>query len=619
MSENRRDEERHDTSQEANHRLQRRAMQLEASAKVGRAITSIFDMGELLHQTAELIRDYFGFYHVGVFLLDEAGKLAVLHEAAGEAGAQMKAQGHQLAVGETSMVGWSALHRQPRIAHDVGEDAVRFDNPLLPHTRSEMTLPLMVGDDVLGVLNVQSTKEAAFDEDDVQVLQSMADQVAVAIENARRRRALQEANYMLQRRAMQLEASAKVGQVITSIFEMEDLLRQTVELVSNHFGFYHAGIFLLDEAGEWAVLQEATGRPGAQMKARGHRLAVGETSMVGWTALHRQPRIALDVGEDAVHFDNPLLPHTRSEMTLPLLVGDRVLGVLNVQSTEEAVFDEADVRVLQSMADQVAVAIENARRLAKVVENAHAYAAEHEAAERLREIDEFKRRFLANMSHELRTPLTNIIGFSQIMLKGLDGPLTEQQQNDLQIVCQNSHHLMGLINDLLDISQIEAGLMEMVFQEVNLADLIQSVLATVSALVRDTAVELRQEIAKDLPIVQADETRIRQILLRLLVNAAAATEEGTITVRAQASGETVSVSVRDTGSGLSPEDQERILRQVDHGGLERIGRPGGISLGLGLSKEYVEMHGGRIWVESKVDEGSTFTFLLPISQERTDE
>jgi len=182
---------------------------------------------------------------------------------------------------------------------------------------------------------------------------------------AERTRELQEANYALQRRAVLLEASAEVGRAITSVFDIDELLRRTVNLIRERFGFYHAGIFLLDETGEWAVLREATGEAGERMKAQGHRLRVGETSMVGWTALHRQPRIALDVGEDAVHFDNPLLPYTRSEVTLPLAVGDRLLGVLDVQSTEEAAFDEDDVRALQNMADQIAIALENARRLSK--------------------------------------------------------------------------------------------------------------------------------------------------------------------------------------------------------------------------------------------------------------
>ncbi len=196
-------------------------------------------------------------------------------------------------------------------------------------------------------------------------------------------RALRETNEALRRRAVQLETNIEIGRAITSIFDVDQLLRQTVELIRDRFGFYHVGIFLLDETGEWAVLREATGEAGAQMKAQGHRLAVDGTSMVGWTALHREPRIAWDVGKDAVRFAHPLLPRTRSEMTLPLMVGGRVLGVLNVQSEEEAAFDQDDMRTLQSMADQVAIAIENASRLSDEAALLEATSPIYRAARRL--------------------------------------------------------------------------------------------------------------------------------------------------------------------------------------------------------------------------------------------
>lgn len=233
------------------------------------------------------------------------------------------------------------IRRLATAAQQIG--AGEWDAPLPP-----------AGSDEIGIL---SQAFAAMTVQLRELMEGLEDRVA------ERTQALQEANYALQRRAIQLEASADVGQAIASIFDVDQLLRRTVELIRDRFDFYHAGIFLLDEAGEWAILQEATGEAGAQMKAQGHRLAVDNTSMVGWTALHRQPRVALDVGEDAVHFANPLLPYTRSEMTIPLMVGGRVMGVLNVQSTEEAAFDKDDVRTLQGMADQVAVAIENARRV----------------------------------------------------------------------------------------------------------------------------------------------------------------------------------------------------------------------------------------------------------------
>jgi signal transduction histidine kinase len=298
----------------------------------------------------------------------------------------------------------------------------------------------------------------------------------------------------------------------------------------------------------------------------------------------------------------PPVSYTRSEVALPLRLGDRTLGVLDVQTTDEEGFDQDDVSVLQNVANQITIALENAR----------AYAVEREAAERLRELDRSKRRFLTNMSHELRTPLTNIIGFSQLMLKGIDGPLTEQQRTDLEIIHHNGRHLLGLINDLLDISQIEAGLMELEFREVDLADLIRSVMATASALVRGKEVVLREEVAPDLPVVRADPVRIRQVLLRLLANAAKFTERGEIGVRAWADAERVYVSVSDTGIGIPPADRERIFERFEQGVLESGRRPDGAGLGLALSREFVEMHGGEIWVESEVGKGSTFTFSLPL-------
>jgi GAF domain-containing protein/HAMP domain-containing protein len=170
----------------------------------------------------------------------------------------------------------------------------------------------------------------------------------------------QEANYHLQRRAIQLEAVTLVGRAVTSILNVDDLLLEVVNLIRARFDFYHAGIFLLDESGDEAVLRQATGEAGQRMLARKHRLAVGGQSIVGWVTAQRQPHVALDVGADAVHFKNPDLPHTRSEMALPLIVGDRLLGALDVQSIEEAAFDEEDVAILSLMADQVAVAIDNA-------------------------------------------------------------------------------------------------------------------------------------------------------------------------------------------------------------------------------------------------------------------
>jgi signal transduction histidine kinase/HAMP domain-containing protein len=421
---------------------------------------------------------------------------------------------------------------------------------------------------------------------------------------AQRTALLQSANYQIQRRAIQMQASVEVGQAVTSILDSDQLLEQVVQVVRSRFVYSRVAVYTADDGGEHLRLRACAGEadsasPGGPFQAVLVPVdvpgPVGQAFRDGEAAVEIRP-IPIKVG--------PPTSYVSSEVALPLRLGDRILGVLDVQSTDEEGFDEDDVSVLQNVAHQITVALENAR----------AYAVERKAVERLKELDLSKRRFLSNMSHELRTPLTNILGFSRLMLKGISGPLTKQQESDLQIVYQDGQHLLGLINDLLDISHIEAGLMELEFQEVDLAQLIHSVMATASALVRDKDVELHQEIVPDMPKVRVDVARIRQVLLRLLANAAKFTEQGSITVRAWPSDGQVMISVSDTGMGILEEDRERIFERFEQGTLGNGRRPDGAGLGLALSKEFVEMHGGRIWVESEVGKGATFTFSLPVSQ-----
>ncbi len=414
---------------------------------------------------------------------------------------------------------------------------------------------------------------------------------------AQRTRLLQQANYQIQRRAIQMEASAEVGQAITSILNPDRLLDEVVHLIRDRFLYSYTAVYTLDENGNGdpLTLRAAAGEDDT---APDKEVAIDAENPIGQAFRSGKPVVESGLHPAPV---GPPAEYTRFEAALPLRMGERSIGVLDVQSTEPEGFDGDEVSVLQNLASQVTVALENAR----------AYEIEREAAQRLRETDQFKRRFLTNMSHELRTPLTNILGFSRLMLKGLEGPLTEQQREDVEIIHHNGQHLLGLINDLLDISQIEAGLMTLQFKAVNVGELVHSVMATISALVRDKEIDLVEEIEPDLPHVQADPTRIRQVLLHLLANAAKFTKRGEIAVRAWAENGTVRVSVSDTGTGIRERDQQRIFKQFEQGLLEQGHRPEGAGLGLALCKEFLEMHGGRIWVESELNQGSTFTFELP--------
>jgi len=462
-------------------------------------------------------------------------------------------------------------------------------------------VPLLVGDQIIGVIAVQSYAAAhAYGEHERELLTAIANQTAIAIQSA----------YLfeeVQRRATQLAAAAEVARDATAILDVDQLLSETVDLISERFGFYHAGVFLLDELGEYAVLKAASSAGGQRMLRRGHRLRVGEVGIVGYVTGTGEHRIALDVGEDAVHFVNPDLPETRSEMALPLISRGRVIGALDVQSTEPGAFTEDDVAVLQTMADQLATAIENARLYQEAVQT----------AERLAEVDRLKSQFLANMSHELRTPLNSIIGFSRVILKGIDGPLTDLQRQDLEAIFNSGQHLLGLINDILDISKIEAGKMDLAFEPVDMADVVRGVMSTAIALVKDKPVELQQSVPPDLPPVIADGRRIRQVLLNLVSNAAKFTNEGFIRVEVAASDDVMTVSVVDSGIGIPADKLPTIFEAFTQADASPSRKYGGTGLGLTISKSFIGLHDGEIWVESEPGVGSTFHFTLPIRGPRS--
>lgn len=259
------------------------------------------------------------------------------------------------------------------------------------------------------------------------------------------------------------------------------------------------------------------------------------------------------------------------------------------------------------MADQIAVAIDNAR----------SYELAQQAISEMRELDQLKSQFLANMSHELRTPLNSIIGFSRVILKGIDGPVTELQDQDLNAIYNSGQHLLRLINDILDLSKIDAGKMELAFDDVNLPELLQSVISTVGGLIKDKPVQIIQNISPDIPILRADAMRIRQVVINLLSNATKFTEQGSITISANVevgahNQPEVTVKVTDTGSGIALVDQKKLFQPFSQVDSSPTRKTGGTGLGLSISRRLIELHGGRIDVISQPDQGSTFYFTLPL-------
>jgi len=418
-------------------------------------------------------------------------------------------------------------------------------------------------------------------------------------------------NESLQLRTRQLQTVADVARNIVSTREVDTLLDQVTRLVSDRFGFYHTGIFLLDENGEYAILRAANSAGGRKMLERQHRLRVGQVGIVGYVTGTGEPRIATDVGEDAVYFNNPDLPETRSEMALPLRLGGMVIGALDVQSTESNVFTEDDVTLFTTLADQISVAIENA----------NAYEISQQTVEEMKELDRIKSQFLANMSHELRTPLNSVIGFSRVILKGIDGPINETQEQDITAIYNSGLHLLNMINEILDLSKIEAGKMELQIDDVKISDVVNNAINTAAGLTKGKPIQVITQVDPDLPIIKGDELRLNQVLTNLLGNAVKFTERGSITIAASLSNgdenkEEILVTVTDTGIGISPEDQGKLFQRFSQVDDSPTRRTGGTGLGLSIARSLVELHGGKIGLlNSEINEGTTFYFTLPVPVE----
>jgi len=299
--------------------------------------------------------------------------------------------------------------------------------------------------------------------------------------------------------------------------------------------------------------------------------------------------------------------HTRDQLFVPLRIQDKALGFLELEKKQEGrPFDQDDVTLVEGVLQQLAMAIQDARVMQLT----------RSALEEMREADRLKSQFLANMSHELRTPLNSIIGFSRVILKGIDGPTTETQQQDLSAIHNAGLHLLGLINDILDLSKIEAGKMELAFSDVDLREIIRGVMSTAAGLVKDKPIELAVDYPEDLPIIQADSIRVRQILLNLVSNAAKFTERGKIGVSARLESwegvPEIRVCVLDTGPGIEPKDQTKLFEPFSQVDASPTRKTGGTGLGLSICRHLVDLHGGRIWLESVPGQGSKFYFTLPV-------
>ena len=496
-------------------------------------------------------------------------------------------------------------------------------------------LPLIAQGETKGVLQVFGHTPFGPEPAWTDFLDTLAGQAAIAIHNVELVRNLEDRvaarTNELQQRAVQMLTAAQVSHATSSVLDLDVLLQQSVNLIRERFGLYYVGLFLVDERREYGWLRAGTGEAGQHMLAHGHKLALDETSMIGWSVQNAQARIALDVGEEAVRFNNPWLPGTRSEMALPLIARGEVIGALSVQSSQPRAFNEADITVLQTMTDQLANAISNARLYT---------AAQQELAERkrteerllhfsaeLEQSNEELRRFTYIVSHDLRAPLVNLKGFAAELRTALETiqaglqsvlPQMEEQhkaavaaalQQDvpeaLIFIDSSVTRMDHFINALLKLSRL--GRSDLIPGKVDMNALVQETLETLAHRIEQGGVQVR---IAPLPEVVADRIAMEQIMSNILNNAVIYLDPdrpGEIEITGEHNDEVTTFHVRDNGRGIAPDDMDKVFAPFRRAGKQDVPGEG---MGLAYVQTLVRRHGGQIWYESKLNEGTTFTFTI---------
>jgi len=499
---------------------------------------------------------------------------------------------------------WIRDPNRPRLIEDIRTEQP-LDEParellLSIGARAVAILPMSISGRWVGVILHNWDRSRTFTNQEERLYASLSHQAAVVVNN----RLLLE---QTRKRAQELQIVAQVSTAASTILDPVELLQSVVELTNTSFSMYHTQVYTFSEKENILEVAASSAASSRQVKKTNEYVKLSSNAPVAQAGRERQGVIVNDVLAHPGFIFDAALPEVRSEIALPMVIGDRLLGVFNVQASSVNRFSREDVRTFTTLASQVSVALQNAEL----------YAEQAATLDRLRELDHLKTAFLANMSHELRTPLNSILGFADVLLLGLDGPLNETMTNDVHLIEKNGKHLLSLINAVLDMAKIEAGKMSLNLEKFVLRDLMEETLDITSSLAREKNLILKfMPGSQDEVEIYADRVRLRQVFINIISNGVKFTEHGGIFIQTTLYPEDkkLQISFKDTGIGIPKNMLDNIFESFSQVDTSMTRKVGGTGLGLPISRRLIEMHGGRMWAESVgvASEGSTFFVELPI-------
>lgn len=511
-------------------------------------------------------------------------------------------------------------HKEPLVINPQNIEEVKkrgFDPPkAVPGTKlpkSIVYMPLVVGTKVTGYITLQNLdRENAFEDAEINLLGTLANSMSVALQNARLFNETQQ-------RAAEMATVTKVSNALASQLDLDALIQMVGDLMRELFDANIVFLAFLDKDKEMINFPYQFGDDIAPIKfgegLTSRIIKTGESALINQDVNAKYDELGIRrTGREAASF-----------LGVPIITGKEIIGVISVQSTEQVNrFDEDDQRLLSTIASNVGVAIHNA----KLFEDTLKAQAEAVEARKIAEgANEAKSAFLSTVSHELRTPLTSVIGFAKIIRKrladkifpmvhdtnGKIDKIKDQISQNLDVVVSEGERLTTLINDVLDLAKIEAGKMEWHIENVDMSSVIDQALAATAAVFEAKSLKLKKKLDKDLPIIKGDRDKLIQVLINLLSNAAKFTDKGEVVCSAHVDADNCIIRITDTGMGITVDDQSKVFDKFKQVGDTLTDKPKGTGLGLPISKEIIEYHGGKIWVESEIGKGSTFSFSLPLS------